>query len=739
MISKTTCLLVMAAIITMSIPAVPMPLRPTENIQDPQDSSPEALWEAAHRGELECMLAILESGVPVDSANAYGSTALAFAADQGHVELVRSLLQRGADPNTRDTFYGFTPLLRAIGNRHGMVARLLVAAGAAEAPQALILAVELGDLDLVRAIMNAGQIPTEVHAAAVAIAAQSAPSIAALLGKVEVGAPAVVVEIDPAVLNNYVGAYRDAEGEQTVTITLVVGRLVARINDAEDLPLAAIGEADFLVDLPGSGKTSLSFGGRGGTVEWMMWRLDADQMMFRPVDLAAEAALAARHEATEDATSGGDPVTRSVPTTWSTFRGPDGTGIGDGQGIPTAWNIESGDGVRWRTGIPGIANSSPIIWGDRIFVATAVSSAGDDTVRIGLYGDTKPVDDLSTHSFRVYALDRYTGAIIWEHVVWEGVPLVKRHSKSSQANSTPVTDGEHLVVVFGSAGSLLCYGLDGVLHWRKEIGALDAGWFLDPGYQWGHASSPVIYEGTVILQADQQVDSFIAAYDIETGEELWRTLRDEISTWGTPAVYRGRPSDEVITNGTTIRSYNPRTGEELWTLGPNSEITVGSPIVNDDLVFVMAGYPPIRPIYAIRPGGRGSISLPEGSDTNEWVVWSKDRGGTYIPSPIVYGDYLYTNANNGRLTTYDKKTGELVNRTRIGGVGGSYVASPVAADGRLYFSSEDGTIYVMSAGMSPQLLASNDMNDVIWATPAISDGLLVVRTLHYVYGIGDDP
>ncbi len=218
---------------------------------------------------------------------------------------------------------------------------------------------------------------------------------------------------------------------------------------------------------------------------------------------------------------------------------------------------------------------------------------------------------------------------------------------------------------------------------------------------------------------------------------MWKTRREEdVPSWGSPTVYRGEKRDELITNGNIIRGYDPASGKELWRLTPNSEVTVATPVVAHDLFYVTAGYPPARPVYAIRPGARGDISMPEGTDSSEAIAWSKNRGGTYMPTPIVYGDYLYTCANNGRLTAYEAKTGELVYRQRVGS-GGSFTASPVAADGRLYFTNEDGDIVVARAGAEYEELARNEMGEVVMSTPAISGGLLVVRTLKHVYGLGE--
>jgi outer membrane protein assembly factor BamB len=242
----------------------------------------------------------------------------------------------------------------------------------------------------------------------------------------------------------------------------------------------------------------------------------------------------------------------------------------------------------------------------------------------------------------------------------------------------------------------------------------------------------------VIVQADVHGGSFLAAYDLESGNEVWRTAREgEIPTFATPTVFRGPTGDEIVTNGTRIRGYDAKTGALLWHLGPNSEIPVGSPVVTGELIYVTAGYPPIKPIYAIRPGSRGDLALPEGAEKSEALAWSKTRGGTYIPSPLVYRGYFYTNENNGLLVCYDATTGELVYRARIGGTGGSYAASPIAADGRLYFTTEEGETFVVEAGPEYRLLAKNRVEGVVLSTPAASDGLLVIRTLDRVHGIAN--
>jgi len=297
---------------------------------------------------------------------------------------------------------------------------------------------------------------------------------------------------------------------------------------------------------------------------------------------------------------------------WPQFRGPSASGVGDGTNPPVRWDGAKGTNVIWKTAIPGLAVSSPVIWGDQVFVTTAVSGDPKQAFRIGLFGDTDPVNDRSNHVWKILAIDKKTGKIQWEQTAHQGVPKTKRHSKSSQASPTPATNGKVVVAYFGSEG-LFAYSADGKLLWKKDLGIQNAGWFFDPDSEWGAASSPVIHKNTVIVQCDRQKDSFIAAYDLKDGKELWRTPRAEIPTWGTPTVVTSGQRSEVVTNGTkAIRGYDADTGQELWTLGPNSEVTCTTPVFSQGLIFVTAGYPPVQPIYAIKAGSKGDLTLKDG-------------------------------------------------------------------------------------------------------------------------------
>jgi outer membrane protein assembly factor BamB len=421
---------------------------------------------------------------------------------------------------------------------------------------------------------------------------------------------------------------------------------------------------------------------------------------------------------------------------WPSFRGPAASGVADGK-EPTAvkWNAATGENILWKTPLPGVAVSSPIVWGDRVFVSTAVSSDPSSGIRTGLYGDVEPAKDVSKHSWKLVALDKRSGKVLWERVAHEGIPKTKRHPKSSQATATPVTDGRHVIVSFGSEG-LYAYDVDGKLLWTRDLGVLNAGWFYDPDYEWGVGSSPIIWKNLVIVQCDIQKNSFIAAFDVATGQPAWRTPREEIPSWSTPAIFENNGRAELVTQATTfIRGYNPESGKELWRLSGNSEITIPTPIVGPGVIIVTNGYRGVQPIFAIKPGASGDITLKGDATTNEFIAWSTNRGGPYIPTPVIYGDLLYVLAINGVLAAYDVKTGQRIYQERVAG-GGSFSASPVAADGKLYLTSEDGDVFVVRAGPKYELLATNPMSQVIMATPAIANGVIFIRGLKDVFAVG---
>lgn len=423
-------------------------------------------------------------------------------------------------------------------------------------------------------------------------------------------------------------------------------------------------------------------------------------------------------------------------TNWPSFRGPYAKGFSDGRPTPLTWNVENNDNIEWKTPIPGLAHSSPIIWENRIFITTAISEKEKPELKTGLYGNINPVEDETVHLWKVYCLDKKTGGILWEKTAHKGVPKVKRHPMATHANSTMATDGFHVVAFFGSEG-LYCYTMDGKLVWKKDFGVLDSAFFSVPSAQWGFASSPVIHDGVVVVQCDALNTAFLAALDIKAGKELWRTPREDYPTWSTPTIYVGEQSTQIIVNGFKhIGGYDFQTGKEIWKIDGGGDIPIPTPVVADNLVFINSAHGRMSPIYAIKLDAKGDISLEDETTSNENIVWSVRRGGAYIQTPLIYGDYLYNLNWNGSLSCFNAKTGEQVYREQLGKMT-AFAASPVAAAGKLYFCSQDGDVYVVKAGPDFEVLATNSMNDENLATPAISEGKLYFRTHHYLYAITD--
>ena len=421
---------------------------------------------------------------------------------------------------------------------------------------------------------------------------------------------------------------------------------------------------------------------------------------------------------------------------WPSFRGTLASGVADSQGLPDRWDAGTGAGIAWRTPIPGLAHSSPIAWGDRLYVTTAVSSRAGATFRPGLYGDGTASDDRSVHEWQLIALDRATGRIVWTRTAFRGEPREKRHIKSTYANQTPATDGRIVVAFFGSQG-LYAYTVDGALKWKQDLGVLNAGAYDAPDYEWGNASSPVIDDGRVYVQLDVQRGSSLQAFDLETGERLWKAARTELPSWATPTIVQGPKGKEIVTNAPNrIRGYDPATGQELWSLAGSSKITAPTPIMAGGLVFVASGRAPERPIFAIRPGARGDLTPAAGATSSEGVAWSRTQRGPYMPTPLAYGDVLYVLSNQGLLDAYTLRTGAELYRQRIPHGGSGFSASPVASDGRLFLSSEDGEVFVIRAGPAFEAVARNTMGSPIMATAAIAGGRMLIRTQTHLVAVG---
>ena len=420
---------------------------------------------------------------------------------------------------------------------------------------------------------------------------------------------------------------------------------------------------------------------------------------------------------------------------WPSFRGAGSSGVAAAASPPVKWDLAASQNVAWSTPIPGLAHSSPVVWGDRVFLTTSVNTtpkAPDLTSRaVELQG----ASDMGQHQWKVYSLDRRTGRVLWERMVYEGVPRVRRHGKASHASASPATDGKFVVFSMGSEG-LYCFDMEGTLQWKKDLGVLDVGMVEDPTAQWGPASSPIIDGDLVIVQDDRQrsLSSHLIAFDLETGKEVWRTKRDEMPAWATPVIHKSAARQTIITNASRyIRGYDERDGREVWQLADtqadppkgvgDGQVKVSTPVLAGDLAIVTGGWPSAaRPIYAIRV-------------TDGTLAWKVDRGSPYTPTPIVYEDLLYVMTDNGVLGVYDVKTGARVYQRRVAEGSGGFSALPVAAAGRIYFTSEDGVVYVVRAGRTFELMATNDMREVCMATPAIANDMMIVRTRTRVYGL----
>jgi outer membrane protein assembly factor BamB/ankyrin repeat protein len=617
----------------------------------------------------------------------------------------------------------------------------LLEAGGPALDAALVSATRRGYVEAVQAILEHAKPQPEVLNQA--LAATYEDQIALLKLLMDAGAqgmPKPIVRVDEKILQTYVGSYAD-EYSTEIAISFENGRLVQKSGDRVTV-LLAIDQSTFFPI--GNESTQYVFQTENSKVVALVLK-SSRQRGFGPsgntyhrMDVAnkPEAGTVASTRAGVDE----KPGRVASPQNWPSFRGLDASGIADGQLPPTEWDAGQGTNIRWKTSIPGLGHASPIVWNDRVLLATAIPSDPDVKVKTG-FDDAGSLKDSATYSWRMYCLDKNTGKILWEQTAHEGVPQAKRHAKATFANSTPATDGQHVVACFGSEG-LFCYDIDGKLVWKQSLGVLDLGWALDSNWKWdyGFASSPIIHAGLVIVQCDWGKSPFIAAYDIGTGKQVWRMARQELPTHAAPAIYQGQQRSMLIANSAShIRGYNPMTGEELWSLAyGESGDAIPTPIVGHDLIFVTHGWSYGGPIFAIRPEATGDISLTGNQTENQFIAWSSKREGPYLPTPIVYGDYLYSCSFRGILTCLDAKSGKQVFRQRLGG-SSSYTASPVAADGKLYFAGEDGTVRVVKGGPKFETLAANHMGDACLATPAISDGMIFVRTLHDLFGIGHQP
>ena len=432
---------------------------------------------------------------------------------------------------------------------------------------------------------------------------------------------------------------------------------------------------------------------------------------------------------------------------WTQFRGSDAGAIADDPALPDTWSET--ENVVWKIGLPGLSWSSPVILGDHILVTTAIS-AGEEAAPIpGLYDpgeDNGSMRASTKHRWMVYDIDFDTGEILRECELGSGAPPIAKHIKNSFASETPVTDGRRVYVYFGSIGLVTALTMKGEPVWSAELGEFNT------TLEFGMAASPVLFEDRLYIVNDNTTESFMVALDKETGEEIWRVVREERGqNWSTPFIWENELRTEIVTSGTgAVRSYDLE-GDLLWELTGMSGLTIPTPFARHGLVYISSGYPGggIRPVYAVRPGASGDISLwpsdgsfaarfPGPKTSSEYIAWSYPLLGTYNTSALVYGDYYYTLLDRGLFLYHDARTGEeIYGRQRLE-LGNGFTASPWAYNGKIFLLSEDGDTHVVQAGPEFKILGKNSLDEMSLATPAVVRGSVILRTQSKLYRIAKE-
>lgn len=434
---------------------------------------------------------------------------------------------------------------------------------------------------------------------------------------------------------------------------------------------------------------------------------------------------------------------------WPQFRGVAAGVVPDDPNLPETWSET--DNVIWATDIPGLSWSSPVITGDHVFVTAAIS-AGDEPIPIkGLYDpgmENGSEGSDNEHRWMLYDLSFQTGQIRWQRELHSAPPPMKRHLKNSFASETPVTDGRRVYVYFGSIGLLGAFNLSGETVWTQEIDVYNT------TLEMGTAASPILHGDRVYLVNDNTTRSFVAAYDKNNGDELWRVDRDERGqNWSTPFVWENELRTELVTAGTQgVRSYDLE-GELLWEIHGMSGLTIPTPFAKHGLLYISSGYPGggLRPVYVVKPGASGDISIwsqedmrtglssgfPGTKASSDDVAWAYPLLGTYNTSALVYGDYYYTLLDRGFLVAHDARTGDEVYRRQRLEIGNGFTASPWAYNGKVFLLSEDGETFVVKAGPEFEILHKNAMNEMTLATPAVAQGSVILRTQSKLYRIAE--
>ncbi len=453
---------------------------------------------------------------------------------------------------------------------------------------------------------------------------------------------------------------------------------------------------------------------------------------------------------------------RAPDVAWPQFRGPAGAGILDSAKLPSAWSTTSN--VAWQVEVNGRGWSSPVAWDNLVYVTSAISPGAFKAPSTGIYGNDYAAElakqglsddevmkrvtardiELTGESgdirYMVYAFDAATGKLRWEREAHKGAPFGGRHRKNTYASETPATDGERLYVYFGNVG-LFAYSLDGKPLWNTRFDPQPM--YLD----FGTASSPVVHDGRVYVLHDNDGKSFAAAVDAKTGTPVWRVDRalrsgQMTSGWSTPFVWTNAIRSELVIIGQQHAvSYALDSGKELWRIGGLTGQSTPSPLAANGLLYLATGSQGEnnRPVFAVKPGASGNISLAKGEEHNAFVAWVHPRASAYTSSPLVYRGRMYVVNDNGILTVFDAATGKEIYKARAGGSGNTFSASPWASDGKVYLLSEDGHTVVIDAGDKYVELAKNSLDEMSLASPALAPNALFMRTQTRLYRIGRLP
>jgi outer membrane protein assembly factor BamB len=422
---------------------------------------------------------------------------------------------------------------------------------------------------------------------------------------------------------------------------------------------------------------------------------------------------------------------------WPSFRGDGGRGVADEVPLRTSWNADPAvgalDGILWKTPVPGISHSSPVVWEDKIFLCTAISKDGKPLVELKSDGKPTAADDNGEHSWVVLCYDRLTGDELWRKTARTGIPRATHHVKATHADSSVAVDGKYVVAFFGSEG-LYCYDLDGELLWKRDLGIINISKY---GIGWGYASSPAIHDNRIALICDDPENPFVVVLRLSDGEEIWRVSRKGVSdrNWSTPLIHEGSEKTQVVVNGWPwVVSYDLENGDVIWRIEGGGDNPVPTPFEANGWIYITSAHGKLSPIYVVRPEAQGDITPSEDAPSSEAMVWSILRGGSYMSTPVVYGDNIYLGHTKGTIGCFNAKTGEERYKERLAN-GAAITSSLVAADGKIYCPSENGTVYVLAAGDEFEILAENAMSEPCMATPAVVQGVIYFRTAQHLVAI----